>query len=72
MCVMQKGEYLGGADMQEQRTKEIIDMYHMLGIEDVESVQNTFSFGEIEGRNLCKIDIIEEEENAINYATSIK
>ena len=31
---MQKGEYLGGADMQEQRTKE--------------------------------------EENAINYATSIK
>ena len=53
--------------MSDDKLKEIIDIYHMLGIDDVGSVKNTFNTFELDGRNLYKT---EENNNSIMYTAS--
>lgn len=55
--------------MSDDKLKEIIDIYHMLGIDNVNDLKSTFNAVELDGRNLYKT---EEIDNSTLYTASAK
>ena len=53
--------------MCDQELQEIINIYRMLGIEEVDSIKDRFDLGEVDGRSFCKI---EEKDSGISYTSS--
>lgn len=55
--------------MLNQKHQEVLDLYHTLGITDVESVKTTFSNCQINGRFLSEFSLDEQlDENPNDYS----
>lgn len=54
--------------MYDQKLQEIIELYRMLDIEDVDIVQDVLNIGEVDGRNFFQI---EEKNSVISYTSNV-
>ena len=52
---------IGGVSVTNQKHQEVLDLYHALGINDVENVNTVFSTGQINGRVLIGQHLVEEQ-----------